>query len=187
MRFTNWGKYLSAKLLGNGKPHPQSLVGFSFLLDYVPGWRKAYLPGGFIQYQTFIPAEHAPRVFAEQVRLQQSAKLESFLGVMKRHIPDPFLFSHGVDGYSLALDFKITDRNKTQVWSLAHEMNDLVLGAGGKFYLAKDSTLRPQDFQQSIGEAKFAEYTQLKLELDPDAILTSDMAKRLLLDPRSVI
>ncbi|MBX3113254.1 MAG: FAD-binding oxidoreductase [Fimbriimonadaceae bacterium] len=186
MKFTNWGKYLSAKLLGNGKPHPQSLVGFSFLLDYVPGWRKAYLPGGFIQIQTFVPKEHAPRVFAEQLRLQQEAKLESFLGVMKRHIPDQFLFSHGVDGYSLALDFKVTKSNKERVWQLAHAINDLVLTAGGKFYLAKDSTLRPEDFKQSLGDEAFAEYARLKLELDPDAILTSDLAKRLLLDPRSV-
>jgi len=186
MRFTNWGKYLSAKLLGNGKPHPQSLVGFSFLLDYVPGWRKAYLPGGFIQVQTFVPKEHAQRVFAEQIRLQQEAKLESFLGVMKRHIPDPYLFSHGVDGYSLALDFKVTTANKERVWKLAHDINDLVLAAGGRFYLAKDSTLRPEDFKQSLGDETFAEYARLKLELDPDAILTSDLAKRLLLDPRSV-
>jgi decaprenylphospho-beta-D-ribofuranose 2-oxidase len=184
MRFTNWAKYLSSKFLGNGRPHPQSLVGFSFLLDYVPNWRKAYLPGGFIQYQTFVPADQAPRVFARQLELQQAAKLESFLGVMKRHIPDNFLFSHGVDGYSLALDFKITESNKDAVWKLAHQMNEIVLAAGGRFYLAKDSTLTPEHFAQSIGLENLQTYAKLKVTLDPDSILTSNLARRLNLDPR---
>ncbi len=184
MRFTNWAKHTSGKILGNGKPHPLSLVGFNFLLDYVPNWRNSYLPGGFIQYQSFVPAEQAPRVFAQQLELQQAAKLESFLGVMKRHVPDNFLFSHGVDGYSLALDFKITKTNKESVWKLAHQMNELVLAAGGRFYLAKDSTLTPDHFTQSIGPESFQTYAQLKLRLDPDSILTSDLARRLHLDPR---
>lgn len=184
MRFTNWAKHTSGKILGNGKPHPLSLVGFSFLLDYVPGWRNSYLPGGFIQYQSFVPAEHAPRVFARQVELQQAAGLESFLGVMKRHVPDPFLFSHGVDGYSLALDFKITPTNKEAVWRLAHQMDELVLGAGGRFYLAKDSTLTPEHFAASIGDQAMDEYFSLKAQLDPDSILSSNLARRLKLDPR---
>lgn len=184
MRATNWAKHTAGKLLGNGKPHPQSLVGFSFLLDYVPGWRNSYLPGGFIQYQSFVPAEHAPRVFARQVELQQAARLESFLGVMKRHIPDNFLFSHGVDGYSLALDFKITQSNKDAVWKLAHQMNDLVLASGGRFYLAKDSTLTPEHFAASVGEGTMTEFFGLKARFDPENLLTSDLAQRLHLDPR---
>lgn len=186
MRALNAAKHHASRLLGNGKQHAQGLVGFSFLLDYVPNWRKAYLPGGFIQYQSFVPKEHAQRVFAEQVRLQQEAKLESFLGVMKRHKPDDFLFSHGVDGYSLALDFKVTRRNRERLWRLAHTMNDLVVAAGGKFYLAKDSTLRPEDFRATIGDENLARYFDLKAELDPDSILTSSLAKRLGLDPREL-
>lgn len=186
MRALNAAKHRASRLLGNGKQHAQGLVGFSFLLDYVPNWRKAYLPGGFIQYQSFVPKEHALRVFAEQVRLQQEAKLESFLGVMKRHKPDDFLFSHGVDGYSLALDFKVTRRNRERLWQLAHTMNDLVVAAGGKFYLAKDSTLRPEDFRATIGDENLARYFDLKAELDPDSILTSCLAKRLGLDPREL-
>jgi decaprenylphospho-beta-D-ribofuranose 2-oxidase len=186
MRALNAAKHHASRLLGNGKQHAQGLVGFSFLLDYVPNWRKAYLPGGFIQYQSFVPKEHALRVFAEQVRLQQEAKLESFLGVMKRHKPDDFLFSHGVDGYSLALDFKVTRRNRERLWQLAHTMNDLVVAAGGKFYLAKDSTLRPEDFRATIGDENLARYFGLKAELDPDSILTSCLAKRLGLDPREL-
>ena len=178
MRLINWAKYRSGCLLGNRKHHVQSLVAFSFLLDYVPDWRKAYAPGGFIQYQSFVPKEHAAQVFDAQVRLQQEYGLESYLGVLKRHRPDKFLFSHAVDGYSLALDFKVTEKNRDKLWEMAHRMNDLVLEAGGKFYFAKDSTLRPEDAEKFLGES-LATFRLLKQKYDPDGLLSSDLAKRL--------
>ncbi len=178
VRFINWAKWMASSTIGNHKIHEQGLVGFSFLLDYVPDWRLSYGARGFIQYQSFVPKVHAKRVFAEQVRLQQEYKLESYLGVLKRHRPDKFLFSHAVDGYSLALDFKITKKNKAKLWELAHKMNDLVLAAGGRFYFAKDSTLRPEDAMQFLGEA-LPRFQKLKAELDPEGLLTSDLAVRI--------
>lgn len=179
MRMLNWAKYTASRLLGNGKPHPQSLVAFSFLLDYVPNWRLAYRPGGFVQYQSFVPKEDAPRVFAEQVRMQQEARLESFLGVLKRHRPDQFLLSHGIDGYSLAMDFKVTETNRARLWNLAHRMNELVLEAGGRFYFAKDSTLRPEDVRRYLGEETLERLRESKLAYDPEHMLTNALAERL--------
>jgi decaprenylphospho-beta-D-ribofuranose 2-oxidase len=179
VRMINSAKHLSAKLIGNNKYHPQSLVEFSFLLDYVPNWRNAYLPGGFIQYQSFIPAEEAPRVFKKQVEMQQEEGLEAFLAVMKRHRKDDFMFSHGVDGYSLALDFKVTEANRERLWDLCHRTNELVLEAGGRFYFAKDSTLRPADVRAYLGNEALECYRQLKARFDPDGILRSALADRL--------
>jgi decaprenylphospho-beta-D-ribofuranose 2-oxidase len=179
MRFINSAKQFASSKLGDKKIVSQSLVAFSFLLDYVPNWRNAYLPGGFIQYQSFVPKEHAKRVFSAQVKLQQAAKLESFLGVLKRHKPDPFLFSHAVDGYSLALDFKVTKRNWRRLQELCHQMNDLVLEAGGRFYLAKDSTLRPSDLSAYLGEETLAQFRLYRKEFDPGQLLTSALAVRL--------
>lgn len=178
MRFINGAKYRASKWLGNGRPHSDSLVGFSFLLDYVPNWRNAYGDEGFIQYQSFVPREHARRVFAEQLRLAQETRMEPFLAVMKRHRTDRFLFSHAVDGYSLALDFKHTHRRHAELVALCHRMNDLVLGAGGRFYFAKDSTLRPSDVQAFLGEGTLNRYHTRKAEWDPEGILTSGLAER---------
>lgn len=178
MRFVNSAKHLTGKR-EHGKEHMQSLAKFSFLLDYVPDWELAYRPGGFIQYQSFIPKEHARRVFAEQIEMQQAEKLESFLGVMKRHRPDRFLLTHSLDGYSLALDFKVEESNRKRLWALCHRMNDLVVSAGGRFYFAKDSTLRPQDARAYLGEEAIAEFRRFKAELDRDNLLTSEVARRL--------
>ena len=57
-------------------------------------------------------------------------------------------------------------------------MNDLVLAAGGRFYFAKDSTLRPEDARKYLGDA-IPQFQKLKSELDPDGLLTSDLAIRL--------
>ncbi|MEQ1823312.1 MAG: FAD-binding oxidoreductase [Fimbriimonadaceae bacterium] len=181
MRLVNAAKHVSGKLFENGKERCQTLVEFSFLLDYVPDWRKAYLPGGFIQFQSFVPAEHARQVFARQISLQQDRHLESFLGVMKRHREDGFLLSHGVDGYSLAMDFKITSSNRDDVWRLCRDMSDKVIEAGGRFYLAKDSTLRPEDVQAVWGD-EITRLRALKAKFDPDRLLSSRLAHRLNLE-----
>jgi decaprenylphospho-beta-D-ribofuranose 2-oxidase len=97
---------------------------------------------------------------------------------MKRHREDAFLLSHGVDGYSLAMDFKITASNRDDVWRLCHDMSDLVIEAGGRFYLAKDSTLRPEDVQAVWGE-EIARLRALKMKFDPEGRLTSALARRL--------
>lgn len=182
MRLLNAIKHASGKLMENGKEEEQGIVAFNFLLDYVPNWRLAYSPGGFIQYQSFVPKEHAARVFSEQVRLQQEAGMEAFLGVLKRHRPDEFLFSHGVDGFSFALDFKVTPRDRGRLWALCHQMNDLVLGAGGKFYFAKDSTLRPDDVRAYLGAGTLERYRTVKAQLDPDHLFSSSLARRVGLD-----
>lgn len=179
MRMINAAKHQASLRLGNGRPHPQSLVAFSFLLDYVPNWRWAYLPGGFLQYQSFVPSDHAPRVFAQQLEWARAVGMAPFLAVLKRHRPDPFLLSHGVDGFSLALDFKVTERRREYLWRLCHRMNDLVLNAGGRFYLAKDSTLRPQDARAYLGDEALGQFRALKSAVDPDHLLTSALAERL--------
>jgi len=178
MRFLNAAKNFASRTLGDHKTITQGLVGFSFLLDYVPRWRDAYLPGGFIQYQSFVPKETARATFARLIQMQQDARLESFLGVMKRHRPDRFLVSHAVDGYSLALDFKVTARNRAELMDLCHRMNDVVLAAGGRFYLAKDSTLRPQDARTYLGES-FDKIVELKKELDPSGLFSSALSQRI--------
>lgn len=178
MKFLNGCKYRMALWKGNRVPYQESLVAYSFLLDYVPRWQESYGARGFLQYQCFLPSLPARAVFPKLIEMQHQAGLISYLGVMKRHRPDKFLFSHAVDGYSLALDFKIP-KDSERLIRLCHQMNDFVLEHGGKFYLAKDSTMRKQDFIQSVGQDAIEQMRTSKLQLDPDSILTSALAQRL--------
>ncbi|MCS6776768.1 MAG: FAD-binding oxidoreductase, partial [Chthonomonadaceae bacterium] len=118
MRLINGAKYLAGATLGHHRTYWQSHAGFAFLLDYVPDWKWVYKPGGLIQFQSFVPAERAEQCFATQLALCQQRGIVPYLGVLKRHRRDRFLLSHAVDGYSLALDFPVTRRNRERLWQL---------------------------------------------------------------------
>jgi decaprenylphospho-beta-D-ribofuranose 2-oxidase len=178
MKLVNWAKFISSKIPFLPKSYKQSHAAFAFLLDYVPGWKKSYGKGGLIQYQSFLPKETAEAVYRKQLELCQAEKLAPYLAVFKRHRPDKFLMSHAVDGYSLALDFKVTDKNREALWKLCHKMNDIVLAGGGRFYFAKDATLRSEDLAY-LGTVTLEKLKRLKSSLDPDSILETDLSRRL--------
>jgi decaprenylphospho-beta-D-ribofuranose 2-oxidase len=164
----------------HGTSYLQSHVAFAFLLDYVPNWRLAYGPGGFIQYQVFVPHATARETLKDVLNLCHQAKLPSFLGVLKRHRPDPFLLTHALDGWSLAMDFPVTAKNKNALWALTERMTDRVLAAGGKFYFAKDSVLRKGDVERAYGRERIDQFLAIKQQLDPNGVLTSDLWSRAL-------
>ncbi len=179
MQAINFAKYLSAAKLSHGQTHFQSHAGFAFLLDYVPNWKHAYKPGGLIQYQSFVPKEHAQAVFSAQLRLAQVYGIVPYLGVFKRHRPDDFLMTHAVDGYSLALDFAVIAAKLGALLSLAAEMDRIVLEAGGRFYFAKDSALHQSSVVEAFGEERIARFFALKNECDPGNLLQTNLYRRL--------
>ncbi len=177
-RFVNLGKYLSSRL-GDGHTFLQPHASFHFLLDYIPDWKKAYGPGGLIQYQSFIPAANAEAAFSQMLRLGQRRGLPNYLSVLKRHRPDDFLMTHSLDGYSLAMDFRVTRHNRPQLVRLTRDMDEIVLQAGGRFYFAKDSTLRPEAVVASLGESAVSRFRALKAQCDPDGMLQTNLWRRL--------
>ncbi len=176
----NTGKYWFSRLREHHKHYRQSLVGFNFLLDYVPNWERAYGRDGLIQYQSFVPLKAAADAYAELLRRSQKRGLPTTLGVTKRHRPDKFLFTHAVDGYSLAMDFKVTRGNRPRLQALANEMNQIVLEAGGRFYFAKDSTLTPDVAARYLGEETLRRFRALKERCDPHHLLQTDLYRRVL-------
>jgi decaprenylphospho-beta-D-ribofuranose 2-oxidase len=178
VRLVNAAHYRVAQL--RRRRYRQSHAAFAFLLDYVPEWQRAYGPGGLIQYQSFIPAASASAVFRDQLRLAQARGVVPYLGVLKRHRADRFLMTHAVDGYSLALDFRVTARNRAALWALAADLDGLVTAAGGRFYLAKDSTLTRASYVRALGEDRLRRFLELKRACDPENLLQTDAYRRLI-------
>jgi FAD/FMN-containing dehydrogenase len=137
MRFVNAAKFLAGRLGGRAR-YRQSLVAYSFLLDYLPGWNEAYRPGGFIQYQLFVPKERAEEAFARALLLQHEADVVSSLAVIKRHRADSSPRAYAPDGFSLALDFPVTRGNATRLIRLCRAFDRVLLDTGGRAYPAKD-------------------------------------------------
>jgi FAD/FMN-containing dehydrogenase len=177
VKAVNSAKYFASST--NRKVHNISHAGFHFLLDYVPDWKRSYGSGGLIQYQSFIPRETAEQAFAEQIALCHRRRIVPYLAVFKQHRPDPFLMTYSVDGFSLALDFKVTAGNRQGLWQLAGELDQIVLEAGGRFYFAKDSTLHPSRLVLYRNEDRVQQFLALKRQCDPENLLQTDLYRRL--------
>lgn len=179
LSMVNFAKYWMSHFTDRAS-YLQSHVAFAFLLDYVPDWRLAYGPGGFVQYQVFIPKETAKAALKALIDLGHRRGFPSYLGVLKRHRPDAFLLSHAVDGWSLAMDFKVTPGNRAGLWKFFTEMTAIVLEAGGRFYFAKDAVLTTDEAARAYGQDRLDRFAAIKRRLDPDATLKSDLARRAL-------
>lgn len=182
MRGINAAKYVAGRLEGMGEPHLQSHAGFAFLLDYVPNWKWAYgrkpREQGLIQYQPFVPDGAAHDVYVELLDRCRRAGHVPYLGVFKRHRPDPFWLTHAVDGWSFALDFKVSPSRRESLWKLCDEMTEVVIAAGGRFYFAKDLVVQPEDTRRFLPEDRLAAFARLKRECDPETLLDGNLYRR---------
>lgn len=178
VKFVNTGKYFLDSTLGNHKTYRQSIVAFNFLFDYIPGWERIYGRGGLIQHQSFVPKDSAAATYTKLLALCKKRGLPSYLVVLKRHRPDKFLLTNSVDGFSLAMDFRITSKNKPRMLALTEELDKIVLDAGGRFYFAKDGTLSAERVQKYLGPDTIAKLRKLKAETDPDNLLQHDLYRR---------
>ncbi len=181
MRALNAVKYWLGRLEAMSPPRRWTHNEFAFLLDYVPNWKWSYgrVPGsGLIQFQPFVPHDRAHAVFSEILRKNQEARVVPYLGVFKRHRPDPFWLTHAVDGWSFAMDFKVTPATRERLWEHCAALSELVLAAGGKFYFAKDSVIGAAAPERMFPRERLDAFIRLKRELDPEELLQTDLWRR---------
>jgi FAD/FMN-containing dehydrogenase len=148
----------------------------------VPNWKWAYgrkrVARGLIQYQPFVPDAAAHGVFLELLDRCRRAGHVPYLGVFKRHRPDPFWLTHAVDGWSLAMDFAVTPSNRDSLWRHCAEMTRIVLAAGGRFYFAKDLVVGAEDVRRFLPPDRLAAFAALKRECDPEGLLENNLVRR---------
>lgn len=146
---------------------------FFYPLDFILHWNRMYGKRGFLQYQFVIPMEDGQYIMSEILKRIAKSKLASFLSVLKLLGKTDHPISFPMQGFTLALDFPITDK----LFPLLDELDSIVINNGGRLYLAKDARMKRETFEMGYPEASVFRQTIKELNRDPK--FESLMSKRL--------
>lgn len=158
-----------------GKIKKKKLVDYDkyfYPLDSILDWNKVYGKNGFAQFQCVIPLKNALVGISELLSKISKSESTSFLTVLKRFGREERLISFPMEGYTLAIDFPLTDKNL----ELMKELDKITLNHKGRFYLAKDSRMSKDILHKSDARFKeYAEFRSSKMKIS----FSSDQSKRL--------
>jgi len=146
----------------HGKPNQvvgrlTPLEDFFFPLDRISHWNRMYGRRGFTQYQLVLPQAASRTGLTEILKRISAAGLGSFLGVLKLFGPgNDNLLSFPLEGYTLAIDFKIENK----LFPFLEELDRVVLDHGGRLYLSKDVRMSGETFQR--GYPRWQEFALLR-------------------------
>ena len=147
-------------------------------LDAIGTWNKLYGRRGFIQYQFVVPEEEAHTVVTDVLNRCRAEGWNSFLSVLKRFGEDspPVSLSFPFPGVTLTLDVPV----RKGLLEFLEALDEVVLAAGGRVYLAKDARLSPESFRQMYPE--LPAWQEVKRQVDPDWKFSSALSRRLAME-----
>ena len=152
----------------------ESIPQFFHPLDGVHQWNRLYGKQGFIQYQFIVPLDRID-VLRTVIETFSSAGVASFLAVLKRMGAQNLApMSFPTEGWTLTLDMAAGIKGLPE---LLAKVDNMVLDAGGRHYLAKDSHVSPTAVRR--GYPRLDEWMQTRDSMDPYGLWRSDLARRL--------
>jgi FAD/FMN-containing dehydrogenase len=140
-----------------------SIDSFFYPLDGIGRWNRIYGKKGFTQYQFILPLESSFQGLEEILTTISNSGKGSFLAVLKLYgkANENFL-SFPMEGYSLALDFKI----EKGLFKLLDQLDEIVVKYGGRIYLAKDVRVKKETFEKGYPKIEKFRAVRKKYQLE---------------------
>ena len=130
---------------------------FFYPLDGINNWNRMYGKNGFTQYQFVIPKDAGLEGLTEILNTIAESKQGSFLSVLKVFGKgNNNLLSFPMEGYTLALDFKINKK----LFALLNQLDQIVQRYNGRLYLVKDARMSEQMFKS--GYPNWQQFQQIR-------------------------
>jgi FAD/FMN-containing dehydrogenase len=118
---------------------------FFYPLDAIDHWNRIYGKKGFTQYQFILPKARSYEGLHAILKAISDSGKGSFLAVLKLYgKANGNWLSFPMEGYSLALDFKI----EPGLFALLDALDEIVLQYGGRIYLTKDVRVKKTTFEK---------------------------------------
>ena len=146
---------------------------FFYPLDGINNWNRIYGKRGFVQYQFVLPPDKSYEGLKNILSKISASGSCSFLAVLKLFGEQDDLISFPKKGYTLALDFPISEK----VFKLLEELDKVVLEYDGRFYLTKDSRMTQTTFEK--GYKNIEKFKQIKENKDKTRKFQSLQSKRM--------
>ena len=123
-----------------------SLMHFFYPLDALGKWNKLYGKQGFIQFQCVVPKESGVANMRKLLTEISNSGESSFLAVLKQFgQANDNLLSFPIEGYTLALDFKLS----ASVIKTVSRLEAMVVDMGGRLNLTKDAIMQEKTFKRT--------------------------------------
>ncbi|SDX00100.1 FAD/FMN-containing dehydrogenase [Ruegeria halocynthiae] len=130
---------------------------YFYPLDSIMNWNRIYGRKGFAQFQCVLPLGNARTSLNDMLEEIAASGRGSFLAVLKRFGKQESRFSFPMEGYTLALDFPISNGSV----SLIQKLGQMTAKGGGRIYLAKDSIMNAQSLR-ATDAARVAEFETMR-------------------------
>lgn len=163
-----------AKVIKKISKQKVDLETFFFPLDSIDNWNRIYGRKGFTQYQVILPKNCSYDGLKEILKTIADSGKGSFLAVLKLYGKENANYlSFPMEGYSLALDFKI-DKD---IFKLLDQLDKIALKHNGRIYLAKDARVSKETFEQGYPGIK--KFRAIRKQIDPEKKFNSHQSDRL--------